>query len=80
MDSIGTMKLFVRNFLQPYFCLLGGCTILKKHKNATQTHRKKKKYYEQLYVNKWDNLEKNGQISRYIQTDKTETGMYKQSQ
>ena len=43
-------------------------------------HTEKKKYYEQLYVNKWDNLEKNGQISRYIQTDKTETGMYKQSQ
>ena len=31
-------------------------------------------YYEQLYGNKMDNLEKNGQILRKVQSSKTESG------
>ena len=32
-------------------------------------------YYEQLYGNKMDSLEKNGQILRKVQSSKTETGI-----
>ena len=44
--------------------------ILQKH-----THKKKPKreYYEQLYVNKFDNLEESGQLSRDLQPAKTES-------
>ena len=40
----------------------------------THTHKKpKREYYEQLYVNKFDNLEESGQLSRDLQPAKTES-------
>ena len=33
----------------------------------------KREYYEQLYVNKFDNLEESGQLSRDLQPAKTES-------
>ena len=42
--------------------------------NSAQIQRSIRDYYEQLYGNKMDNLEKNGQILRKVQSSKTESG------
>ena len=41
--------------------------ILQKYKKTVREH------YEQLYANKFENLKKNGQLSRGLQPTKTES-------
>ena len=43
-------------------------------KTNTTIYRTVRNYYEQLYANKIDNLEENGQILRKVQLPKTESG------
>jgi len=49
----------------------------EKGDTAEIQKKKKRKYYEKLYANKFDNLEKNGQFSRDTQPTKTESRKYR---